>query len=224
MILNELFKIMVSEKSRQHSFVYLKILLTKIIDEEEDALESISYSIFQRLLNFSKNGNILNIYPMKISLDFLILICEFDPVATLFFNSPFFFSPNLMGQDFHLNSILGSILSITTFFDDNNKLFCKIYDQVMQKTRQLRNKKELEALQKGYRKHIKIILKDMSRFLQYQRKSHQGKILQFFYHILEMNKDRLKLVPNPMKITRFSTLFSLASILFDFFGEINKPN
>ena len=81
LILNSLFEIMVAEKTRQHSFVYLKNLLTKIIDEEEDAIESISYSLFQRLLDFSKKGNILDINPIKISLDFLILICEFKPVA-----------------------------------------------------------------------------------------------------------------------------------------------
>ena len=108
---------MTTPEYRNHSFVYLKNLIDKIIKEQSDPeeLEQITLAIFQRLLNFCRTGDILNLNPINTTIDFMILICDFEPVAGIFFHSRFFFRKADMGQRFHANSIMGSILGLTTF-------------------------------------------------------------------------------------------------------------
>jgi len=90
-------------------------------------VEVISKSILLRLLQNCLKGNILKIEPIHHSLEYLLYLCEFKPVADIFFNSSYFYSDNIMGRKFHQTSIIGNILGISAFDEDDPFIYKKIY-------------------------------------------------------------------------------------------------
>ena len=83
-------------QSKKGYMDYLKILLQKMLLANKDDVENMLNPIFTRILGYAKKGDFLNPGGYHTAMNFLVDFCKIPEVNRFFFNSPFFFSKDLI--------------------------------------------------------------------------------------------------------------------------------